>query len=99
MMTALQLRQKMTITLNLSPEAERCLREKAAQSGQTLEDYLQQLVERDTQSANGSTETDSADQVSPTDFDRRLDELSHGLRSIPTLPVDWSRADVYADHD
>jgi predicted DNA-binding protein len=89
----------MTVTLKLSPDAEKCLREKATQSGQTLEDYLRQLVERDIQAATGTTETDSTDQVSPAEFERRLDELSEGLTSIPTLPADWSRADIYADHD
>jgi hypothetical protein len=42
---------------------------------------------------------DARDQVSPAEFERLLDELSEGLTSIPTLPTDWSRADVYADHD
>jgi hypothetical protein len=34
----------MTVTLNLSQEAERRLRELAAQSGQTVEQYLEGLV-------------------------------------------------------
>jgi hypothetical protein len=34
----------MTVTLNLTPETERRLREKAARSGQTLEGYLEGLV-------------------------------------------------------
>ncbi len=42
---------------------------------------------------------DAHDQVSPAEFERRMDELSEGLTSIPTLPADWSRADLYADHD
>jgi predicted DNA-binding protein len=89
----------MTVTIKLSPDAERGLREKATQCGQTLEDYLRQLVERDILAATGTTETNSTDQISPAEFERRLDELSEGLTSIPTLPADWSRADIYADHD
>jgi hypothetical protein len=42
-----------SITLQLHPEAERRLKEKADQSGQTLEAYLQQLVERDAFDGNG----------------------------------------------
>ncbi len=89
----------MTVNLNLSPETERSLREKAAQNGLALETYLRQLVERDTQAANAGAGTGSAVLVSPAEFDRRLDELSEGLPPLPTLPTDWSRADLYADHD
>jgi len=42
----------MNVTLNLFPEAERRLNELAAQSGQTVEQYLEQLV---TKSAAGSS--------------------------------------------
>lgn len=36
----------------------------------------------------------------PTDdeFDRSLRDLASGP-SVPTLPADWSRADLYDDHD
>jgi hypothetical protein len=36
----------------------------------------------------------------PTDeeFDRLLKELASGP-PVPTLPADWSRADIYDDHD
>ena len=47
-------RTTMSVTLNLSPESEYRLRQLAAQSGQTLEDYLQQYLERDLLGANGS---------------------------------------------
>jgi hypothetical protein len=43
-----------SITLQLRPETEQRLREKAALRGQTLEAYLQQLAEREAASANGS---------------------------------------------
>jgi hypothetical protein len=89
----------MAITLNLPPETEKYLREKAAQSGLTLEDYLCALAERDTQSANGSTKPTTDERVSPEEFDRRLDAVSEGLPALPALPADWSRADLHADHD
>lgn len=36
----------------------------------------------------------------PTDeqFDQALNELASGP-PVPTLPADWSRADLYDDHD
>ena len=34
--------------------------------------------------------------MSDEEFDRQLDELS---AAGPTLPPDFSRADIYADHD
>jgi hypothetical protein len=43
----------MSVTLHFSPEAERRLRERAAQSGKTLEDYLQQYLEREVLGGNG----------------------------------------------
>ena len=42
------------ITLQLRPETEQKLREKATLRGQTLEAYLQQLAEREAASSNGS---------------------------------------------
>jgi hypothetical protein len=85
----------MTVTLNLAPEIERSLREKAAQSGLTLEAYVQRLVERDMQAAHGRTKTASADQVALAEGDRRLEELSEGLAAPPTLPADRSRANLH----
>jgi predicted DNA-binding antitoxin AbrB/MazE fold protein len=36
--------------------------------------------------------------LSDEDFDRLLDELASGP-ALPHLPADFSRADVYLDHD
>lgn len=88
----------MIVTLKLSSETAQWLREKAVQNGQTLEAYLQQMVERDTQKASHRT-GNAAAQVSSAEFERRLDELSEGFPSLPTLPADWSRTDLHADHD
>ena len=41
----------MTVTLNLAPETERRLKERAARSGQTLEAYLQHVLEREVQAS------------------------------------------------
>lgn len=33
------------------------------------------------------------------DLDRWLDQLAEGLPDLPPLPADFSRADLYDDHD
>jgi len=47
----------MTITLTLPPETERKLKEHAAQSGQSVERFLQQLVEREVLGSAGKGAT------------------------------------------
>jgi hypothetical protein len=37
------------------------------------------------------------DQMSPEEFERQLDEVA--LDDVPPLPPDFSRADIYLDHD
>ena len=50
----------MTITLELSPDEEARLREKAAAHGQSLPDYLKNVAERD---AAPDAETDGGDEL------------------------------------
>lgn len=82
----------MTLTIDLSPEAESHLRNLAAQAGQTPEGYVRNLVE-DSLAGTGIPAL-----LSAAELDRLLDEFSEGL-SLPSLPPDFSRADLYADHD
>jgi len=37
--------------------------------------------------------------LSTAELDRLLDKLSDGLDGLPPLPADFSRADLYDDHD
>ena len=85
----------MSVRLNLSPETERVLRQKAARSGQTLEAYLEAVADREARASDAV-----ADQAPPdlSEFERGLDELPEGLPPLPTLPADFSRADVYGEH-
>ena len=86
----------MTVTLTLSSDVVRLFEEKAVRSGTTLEIYLTQLAEKDIQEGNGFPS--SRPELSSDDFDHLLDELAAGT-ALPRLPADFSRADVYADHD
>jgi hypothetical protein len=89
----------MTLTLNLAPETERRLRERAAESGQPLEGYIQRLIEREAGDSGALTPPGEQVPLSLAEFDRLLDEVSEGLPPLPQLPADFSRADIYADHD
>lgn len=89
----------MTVNLNLSAETERRLRDKAAQIGLALEASLQQVIERDALSTEAGAANYPGQQMSQDEWERLLDALSDGLPPLPTLPADWSRADIYDDHD
>ncbi len=88
-----------SVTLHLSPDTEQKLRERASQKGQTLEAYLEQLAQDEVRTGKGTAPTPAAQApLSDEEFDRLLDELSEGPE-LPHLPADFSRADIYADHD
>ena len=55
-----------------------------------LEAYLEQFVEPGRAALNGS--------VTLEEFDAVLDQLA-GPTKVPSLPADFSRADIYADHN
>jgi uncharacterized protein (DUF1778 family) len=84
-----------TVTLRLNPETERKLREVAAHLGQTLEAYLEQLAE---QSAGIGPAPLPTQELTDEEFERLLDQLSEGPM-LPHLPADFSRSDIYSDHD
>ncbi len=96
-----------TVAVELAPDTERKLRHQANQVGQTLEAYLQRLAERAV--VNGTTIApgeESAEQPkyisdpnpTPAEFERLLGDLAAGP-ALPVLPADFSRADIYDDHD
>ncbi|HET6884264.1 MAG TPA: hypothetical protein VFI31_29195 [Pirellulales bacterium] len=86
----------MTVTLTLPSDVARLLEAKASRSGKTLETYLASLAEQDVQSSSPLTAMPT--DISLDEFDRLLDELSDGP-PLPRPPEDFSRADIYADHN
>jgi hypothetical protein len=64
----------------------------ASKQSVELEAYLQPLVE-----AIESSATDDLDALE--EFDTILDQLSASPINVASLPADFSRADIYADHD
>ncbi|MFO0807575.1 MAG: hypothetical protein U0746_03045 [Gemmataceae bacterium] len=67
------------------------LREQAAARELSLEAYLKLLADA---GGNGSPRV----ALSAAETDHFLDELSAG-ETLPVLPADFSRADIYAEHD
>jgi hypothetical protein len=67
------------------------LRAQAAARRMPLDVYLEQFVEPDLATAGAA--------VSLEEFDRVLDELAALPPAGGSLPADFSRADIYADHD
>jgi hypothetical protein len=74
-------------SIQLDDATAQGLRAIAAANGLSLEDYLRTLaVAQQSQSTP----------LSADELDRQLDQLTF---SGPSLPADFSRADIYADHD
>jgi hypothetical protein len=57
----------------------------------SMDDYLRQVVE--------DVAPPACERLSNEQFERLLDEASEGLDLVQPLPPDFSRADIYFDHD
>ena len=94
-----------SVVLQFPADTEQKLREQASRAGQTLETYLVRLAEeaisRTDQMVENSNESEYfISDPNPTneEFDRLLRALVSGP-PLPVLPPDFSRADIYDDHD
>lgn len=94
-----------SVAVSLDPAIERRLRERANQVGQSLESYLGWLAEKDVYNAATFTEATEEERryisdpmPSEDEIAQLLDNLASGP-SLPILPPDFSRANIYDDHD
>src|SRR5207253_9177074 len=87
------------VTIEVPPATEQKLREKASLHGKSLEFYLQELLQRDVLSTNGAAVPLAQGELSVEELDRLLDALSQTPTVLPSLPADFSRKDIYAEHD
>jgi hypothetical protein len=94
-----------SVVLQFPAVTEQKLREQASRAGQTLENYLERIVEQvldiRLEDADIPQENDryiSKPNLTHREFDRLLKELASGP-PLPILPPDFSRADIYDDHD
>lgn len=82
----------MTIQIEVTSGTAQILRANAAALKISLDDYLRRLAETDSLATLASAPL-------LEEFDQDMDELAAGLEGLPILPQDFSRADIYSDHD
>ncbi len=77
-------------TIKLNDTTAKALAEAAQSQQMSVEEFVRLRVLGE---QNGSS---AADEASKVDFDSELNSL---LFPGPTLPADFSRADIYSDHE
>ena len=82
----------MTLTLHLSPELEQRLQQEAKHQGLSLDAYLNVLL-------GLLNEGTALVEMSEAEFEAFIEDFSKGSEHFPPLPPDFSRVDVYTDHD
>jgi hypothetical protein len=76
------------MSIPLTPEFERHIAEQAAAGGYpSVEAYLRAFLPPVPSTAEG---------LSDAEFEQLLEDLAE---DVPSLPTDFSRADLYLDHD
>jgi|GEM_PF-700931 len=85
----------MTLMLDLSPETECLLKEKAKRAGLTLEDYVKKLAEQEVGSANGPSP--SFADLPAEAWSAKWRAWANADRHLPGgIVVDDSRESIYA---
>jgi macrodomain Ter protein organizer (MatP/YcbG family) len=77
--------------IELEPEVIERLTEKAREQGQTVNDFLRKVMDE------MEPQSKETDELSLTEIDQLLDELA--TDGLATLPKNFSREDIYVDHD
>ena len=65
---------------------------RAREQGLPVDEYLRSLL-------NPTDPRVESREVGPTETDEILDELAAGGENLRPLPADFSRQDIYGDHD
>ena len=87
----------MTVTIeDQAVESLETLRKQAAERGISFSRYLE-ILANNNESILASGR--SPHKLSIAEFSNWLEDLSKGMPDVPPLPADFSRADLYDDHD
>ncbi len=81
----------MTVTLNFPPDTEAILRERAARAGQSVEGYLQQLIEKEVRGANGCPAPSTATPHPGMSFDEILAPVRRGFKEAALTDEELTR--------
>jgi hypothetical protein len=76
----------------LKPETIDRLAKKAQEEGLSLDTYLNVLL-------GHLNEGTALAEMSEAEFDVLIEDFSKGSERFPPLPSDFSRVDIYTDHD
>jgi hypothetical protein len=88
-----------TVTLDdKTAEALDMLRQQAAARGVSLDRYLADLAVNGERTFEKAA-TQSPHNLTPAEFRQWLTDVSAGMPPLPAIPADFSRADIYDDHD
>ncbi|HSZ54719.1 MAG TPA: hypothetical protein VK797_03610 [Tepidisphaeraceae bacterium] len=83
----------MTLSIDIPQELEKRLKEEASRHGVALDEFAKRLLEEHL------PPQDNDAQVAPN-VDQILDEFfAANPEALPSLPTNFSRDDIYADHD
>ncbi len=80
----------------IKPETAEKLAAEAEARGLSIDEYLKSLLPPESNPQNGGKRPN---EMSVAEINRVLDELSEGTEHLPPLPSNFSREDIYSDHD
>jgi hypothetical protein len=79
----------------IKPDTAETIAAEARARGLSVDDYLKSLLPQ----SNGDYGSVYESKLSLTEVDQLLDELAEGGDNLMPLPSDFSRKDIYHDHD
>lgn len=81
----------MEITISLPPSVENALLKKAKASGQDIKTVVEHIIEISIEPG--------VSPVSDSEFEKDMLAFAEGTENIPSHAGDYSRREMYADHD